>query len=676
MQSNTTIKKEFIIFFLYFLALITLLIVTHHTFLGVQDEAQLYATLKANEPINYMTSYPFALLGGYLYAHFPSIQWYSILMTLYIVLLTALFSWYLAIIRVHTRLNILIKFLLFGIFNLMTLHMLFEVDVTTPTLLLIVMAIPFIRYHQAYFWFIVWIATFLRSQIIISLFPLLIIAYFTMIVKVKPKRNEILLSTLFIILALSTHFSYKLNPTYDKWMEFTEKRAYFTDFGGSPTKDILTSDEYHLARTWWIIDQDLYPYKKVMADAGTTLDIIKQRFSHTHPITHIRYTFEEHKSLYFLFLFSLIVSLYYKSFLKFFGYFTFGGVVVLLFIVKDVDRVTMPILLMWWSMIITDLWYIKHKKYFLLQKALLLGTLTWILYFLYNDIPWERIKSYKSREAMAQELHTLLNKNKMQLEITTGFTSSWEYLIETIMENHLFDEKQWIDYNDDLLLQGWFSRVPLVYKQHNISFNGIHRKYQHYNDWLLAPKSGFLGSTGETHHIRPFLRENLMKFYDQKFPKRGCHHSVVIVDRSKHFIIHKVIELCQNTHRKPIIDLLKRSPKINYVNMEIKGNHLKAFNDDPQLILNLDKKVSDYAEVRVDIESNRNCFLKIFYLNRYIKNYNEENSIRRWIHKGVNSISVVIPGEFLQYPLRIDLVDKKGEYTLKSLKIYHYKIPQ
>ena len=619
-----------------------------------------------------MTSYPFALLGGYLYAHFPSMQWYSILMTFYIVLLTALFSLYLTSIRTHSKIDIVIKVLLFAIFTLMTLHMLFRVDVTTPTLLLIVMAIPFIHRHQAYFWLIVWIASFLRSQIIISLFPLLIIAYFTMVLKVKPKIKEILLSGLFIILALSTHFSYKLNPTYDKWMEFTEKRAYFTDFGGAPIHNNLSPDEFHLARTWWIVDQDLYPYKKVMADAGLTLDIIHQRFDHIPPKRYIKHIFRSHNSLYFLFLLSLIVSLYYRSFFKFLGYFSFGSVVVLLLIVKDVDRVTMPILLMWWSMIITDLWYIKSKKLLFIQRTLLLGSLVWVLYFLYNDVAWNRIKNYKAREAMVKELRTLLDNNqKMQLEITTGFTSSWEYLIETIMQNHLFDEKNWIDYHDDLLLQGWFSRVPLVYKQHNVSFNGIERKYKHYHDWLLAPESGFLGSTGEDRHIRPFLARNLLRLYDQKFPQTNCHHDTVIVDQSEHFVIHKIAILCKDSKVSNIINLLKKSEKITYKDIDINGSTLKALSSDPNITLNYQKNIHGLVQIDLDITSPVDTLFQIFYRSDGIKHFNQINSAKRTIKKGKNRISVILPGKFLRFPLRIDIVSKKGVYKIEKFQLGH-----
>jgi hypothetical protein len=663
--------REFSLFLLYFIVLISLFILTKHTFLGVQDEAQLYGTLKSNEPINYMTSYPFALLGGWLYEHFPSMQWYSILMTFYILILSVFMSWYLAVIEVTSKIGFLFKGLLFILFTLLTTYMLLKVDVTSPTLILVVLAIPLIKHHQAYFWFFVWIAVFLRSQIIISLFPLLLLAYFTMVSTIRPKRKELLLSALFITAAFFTHFSYKLNPSYNDWMTFTEKRAYFTDFGGSPMHNVLTPDEYHLARTWWIVDQDLYPYKKVMADAGSTIDVIKQRFLHVAPpLKYIKFILHTHNSLYFLFLLSLLLAILYKSFLKFAGYFAFGATLILLLIVKDVDRVTMPMLLLWWVMVITDLWYIKKEKYLLLRNTLLLGSILWVNYFLFHDIPWQRVTHFQQREAMAQELRTFLKKNKMQLEITTGFTSSWDHLIETIMQNHLFDENNWIDYHDDLLLQGWFSRVPLVYKQHNVSFNGIKRKYEHYHDWLISPKSGFLGSTGEGRHIRPFLAQNLMRMYDEKFPKQGCKHIVALVDQSKHFVIHKVLQQCKDNNTTLLLDLLDKSPAIGYNNIQLNKKRLIALNNDPQLILNFNKSVPHFVEIKLEIDSPKNTTFQIFYQTSFSRTFTQENSISKNILKGENSISVILPGKLLRYPLRLDIVSKKGTYTIKSLKLY------
>jgi len=672
-------RKEFILIFIYFLVLIITAIATHHTFLGVQDEAQLYATLKNSEPINYMTSYPFALFGGFLYSHFPNMQWYSILMTLYIVFIAALLAWYISLINLKNKiLTYLFKLLLLILSTLIIIYMLLEVDVTSPTLILIVLAIPLIRVNQIYFWAIVWIASFLREQIIFSLIPLIALAYLAAISKEAfLNKKRVLISLIFIFGILFNHFSYKLNPTYNKWMEFTEKRAYFTDFGGAPTKDILTADEFHLARTWWIVDQDLYPYKKVMQDAGTTLDIIKQRLNQHSLKSYLIIILRKHQIIYLFFIISILIAIVYKSWIKLFSYMLFGAVFIILLFVKDVERVTLPMYLMWCSMILTDLWFIANKKrvYYYLNILLYPIIIIGLSYTIYHTLPWNRITHFKQREEMVKELKGLLKRNKsMQLEITTGFPSSWEYLIETIMQNHLFDERNWIDYDNDLLLQGWFSRVPLVYKQHNVSFNGVKRKYAHYHDWLIQPTSGILGSKGESKHIRPFLLRNLMRMYDKKFPKKGCYHEPIVVDESEHFVIHRVAQICNlNSIKKDEVWNLFKDKNKKLDSLILTKHMLIAKTNDPKIILSKINNIkSKYILLKVDInvKNSKNNYLQIFYKLKNQKNYNEYQAKTVHFVTGINNIKIILPSFVLKQNLRIDPVSKKGEYKVEDMIIY------
>ena len=491
-------KREFIVVFVLFLLFILGMILTHHTFLGVQDEGHLQATLFNNEPINYMTSYPLAVMGGHLYAHFPSVQWYSVILTSYTVFIAYVLSLYIASIHfLHKGMTLFYKMLLLFFSLALIAYTLLEVDVTSPTLLLIVLAVPLIKERQILFWVLFWIASFLREQILWSVLPLIVLAYLMQVEKsyFTPKRFGIIAVLLLGI--LFNHFSYKLDKTYDKWMDFTEARAYYTDFGGVKTKGILTSDEYYLAKGWWLADLDLYPYKKIQKAAGSTLDIVKERFLYEHPKSQIKHIFLHHPSLYLLLFFSFLMVFFYKSWIKIFGYLGFFLGLIVLLMVKDVERVTLPVLLMWWALIGTDLWYMLRSRFQWIAYGLLVFVLGWVNYYIIETLPLERITHYQQKEALAHEMKSLIEKNHMELEITSGFPSSWNRLIEALMQNHLFDEKQWISYSKDLFLSGWLTRVPLLYKQHHISFGGVKRKYAHYHDWLIQPHSGIIGSKGE-----------------------------------------------------------------------------------------------------------------------------------------------------------------------------------
>jgi len=670
--------KLYLSFLLYFLSIIIIMIITHHTFLGVQDEAQLLATLKSNEPINYMTSYPLALIIGYLYQHFPTMQWYSIMMTFYIVLIAFIMAFYVTILDFKDKfLTTIAKVITIVFFTMLLIYMLVEVDVTSPTLILIALAVPFIRYNQLYFWLLVWIASFLRVQIIFSLAPLLLIAYIVMVDKSSFFKNKktLLFSLVFIFGIVFNNFSYMLNKNYKEWMEFTEKRAYFTDFGGAPKGDILSKDEFRLARTWWIVDQDLYPYKKVMKAAGSTVDIIKQRLQNSSVTNCILFILSKHPTIYLLLIVSLIIAILYRSWFRFFGYFIFTIVVVILLIVKDVSRVTVPIYLIWIAMLAQDLWFIK-EKFKKITNILLIMLMLQGGYTIYKYLPKDRLKNFQERELLAKELRDIIKRNNMELEITTGFPASWEYLIEGIMQNHLFDEKNWVDYYDDLLLQGWFSRVPLVYKQHNISFNGVKRKYEHYHDWLVSPKAGIIGSKGENRHIRIFLRQKLLKMYDKKFPKKGCHHEVIVVDESEHFIIHKVVYICNNqTENKVIWRLQDNLKNIKTQNMVFKDNKIIIKGKDPKFFITIKEKLPKYIMLDITLKTNKTDMFQVFHHFNNQASYSEAESIIKKLKKGENHIQIVIPSKYLNSTLRIDpSADKKGEIEIKKFDIYPYKL--
>jgi hypothetical protein len=382
-----------------------------------------------------------------------------------------------------------------------------------------------------------------------------------------------------------------------------------------------------------------------------------------------------HPILYWLIIISIIISIWQRSFKKLIGYLAFGSAVIALIIIKDVERVTIPIYFMWLFMLLSDIWYKKSRfKYInalFISLLIILASNT-----LYRYLPKDRIKNFKKREALAKELKDIIKRNNMELEITTGFPASWEYLIEGIMQNHLFDEKNWVDYYDDLLLQGWFSRVPLVYKQHNISFNGVKRKYEHYHDWLISPKAGIIGSKGESKHIRVFLLRNLMKMYDKKFPKKGCYHQPIVVDESKHFIIHKVIYYCDNQRVDNELWRLKDNIKnIKTDNLEFKDNKIVIKGKDPKFFIKIDKKLPKFIAIDAIIHSKNSDIFQVFYKYDNEASYNEADSIRKGVKKGVNHIQIVLPSRYFKYTLRVDPSARgKGELIVEKFSIYPYDL--
>lgn len=651
---------------------------TNHTFLGIQDETQLQATLKAGDVFNYDTSYPLALIVGYLYHVFPNVEWYSIVMTFYVLMIMVILSLYIVKIDLGKFwLTILFKLALFILSLILLTYMMLQINVATLTLFLIVSAVPLIRRHMILFWSVMFIASFLRQELVFSILPLFVIAYIINIDRQHLNTKKIVISLLLLLGVLFNHFSYHLNKDYSKWMDFTEKRAYYTDFGGfADHHNLLTRDEYHLVRTWWILDLDLYPADKVYKAAGTISDIAQARLS---SYRNIKYVFRRHPIIYWLLGLSFIVALILKSGLRIGWYLLFTMGLIALLVVKDVERVTLPLFLLWMMMLFVDLWYAKSQKMKWIRQGLMLLIIIAVGNILVKKLPMDKITHYKEKEALFYEFKDIIQRNHMHLEITSGFPSSWERLIEALMQNHLFDEKNWVGYDRELLLSGWLTKTPFPYKQHDISFDGVKRKYNNFHEWMLAKDSGFIGSKGERRHIRPFLKSNLMKMYDEKFPKEGCYHTPIVVDQSKHFIIHRIVQKCSNIYHVSNVPFqetakvwdFKNALKSTNTSMKYNNAILKVSNNDPKIIVDTKSKViGKLALLRLVIDAPFNTALQLFYKENKKDGYTEYNSYIDPIKKGKNTIELKIPARYIANGLRIDPVSHKGSYRLNEMAIY------
>ncbi|HHH37640.1 MAG TPA: hypothetical protein ENK77_03380, partial [Epsilonproteobacteria bacterium] len=399
-------KTEFLIVFLFFTIIILFLTLSGYTFLGIQDEVQLQATLSLNDPKNYMTSYPFAVLVGTLYSYLPNIPWYGIAMLFYIWLTTLLMSIYIVLPNYQNK---FVKYTLLVLFTLLLLYMLWGVGVTSLMLILIVMAIPLIRIHQGYFWLLLWIASFLREELIFSILPLLILAYFLNIQKSSFSRKKVLLIPLFSAAILFNHFSCALDKEYKEWLDFTTARLYFTDLTGMDEKNILTEDEYQLSKTWWICDLDLYPSKKIPEAAGTTLDVAKEKiFLKEHFLKRLFAIPYHHPVIIFLALLTLYIVYLEKSSIRRVYYLLFGIGFAMLLLVKDVERVTFPLLLLWWTILILELLRDKRERLLVLSMPIL-------ILFVASQTPWHLITEYQKNEKLVQEFKELIEKKQMQL---------------------------------------------------------------------------------------------------------------------------------------------------------------------------------------------------------------------------------------------------------------------
>lgn len=531
-------NKKFIIIYMFFISIILFLSLSGYTFLGVQDEVQLQSTLMAGDPRNFMMSYPLNLLISLLYTQFPAVPWYSILMLLYISLISFLMSIYI----VKSEYDKYLKYILLLLFTLLLIYLLFDVTVTVVCLTLIVLAVPLIHNHQVYFWILVFLASLLRVEMIVNLSPLFLLAYLIFVKKPSFNSKKTIV-ILFLLIAISFNYlSSSFDKEYKEWLHFQQARIYFNDKKGTNKKHILTEDEFKLAHSWWICDLGIYPADKIIQAANSNIDVMLDTvFTKSGVRRAIGKTYR-HKILILLILLTIYILYLEKNNLRRSYYILFAIGFFSLILVKDQQRTTVPLIILWCTILFPALLK-NHKEN--LSKVLLL----FLIVYIASVTPWTKVTRYQQNEKLVHEFKDLANRNShMKLETSSGFSTSWG-LTQTVLEqNHLLHEKDGVYYdNDNLVLAQWFVLHPMFFEQHDISFKNIKRKYSTYYEYLLDDNTGVIGSKDKTT-INPFLAGNLLRIYDTKFAEKGCHHEVKTLDESEHFLINAIVKVCdENT---------------------------------------------------------------------------------------------------------------------------------
>ena len=98
--------------------------------------------------------------------------------------------------------------------------------------------------------------------------------------------------------------------------------------------------------------------------------------------------------------------------------------------------------------------------------------------------------------------------------------------------------------------------------------------------------------------------------------------------------------------------------------------NLNAINSDPIIILNETKANSKNVILSYEINSNVDTTFQLFYKKENNSNYNEADSYKIPLKMGNNKINLLIPSEYINNNLRVDLVSIIGKYEVKEFKIY------
>ncbi len=505
---------------LFFTLLSIAVIVSGQSYLGTVDDPYLMDFLSHGENRTLIMSYPLSTVVAWLYQTFPDVQWLSWIYFLYLEAAILLYSGYIANIEERT-----VRRLMLGTGAVVLLFSLMNITITLLTLLLIVLAMPLVKRDQIAFWCVVLAASLLRDTIVVSVLPLLAVAYLFFFDRSYFTKGRIAAVSLLVLLTVLNILSPKMDKEYQSWLDFYHARVYFTDLHGVDERGVMNEAENLIAKSWFPQDEALLPTEKIIEAAGSEFDVILFRLTHMK-LRMIASRLYHHKVLFLLlFLTGYLLFKQERSWYKRGVYLLFVIGFFTLFFIRDVDRVTYPLIFLWMALLTKD--FLAFKSYREL-KILYAGAIVAFLI----DLPLynreHRAPDWKYRD----ELVSLMEKHDLRYEPALGFpmTVSGE-MVAAMSQNRLFAEKTWI--SNYVIPAGWMSRHPYYYRSHNISGYGIKRAYDDYHDYLLHGKAAFIGSKT----ANPKMTKSVLAMYDKIF---GCCHRVVTVDESDHFRIVRV----------------------------------------------------------------------------------------------------------------------------------------
>ena len=423
--------------------------------------------------------------------------------------------------------------ILFGCVVLLFLWM--NISITLLTLLLIVLAVPLVRRHQILFWGVFLFATLLRDTIVLSVSPLLALGYLYYFDAKYFNLKRSAGVAFLILLIVATIFSPKSDKTYQEWLDFYHARVYFVDLHGRDEKGIMNEDENLIANSWYIQDESLLPSGKIIAAAGSELDVIVNRLTHMK-LRHVLSKLYHHKILFvllpvtFYLLFFVRINRRKKALLILYvaGFFT-------LFFIRDVNRVTYPLVFLWMILLMDELLRQKkrRKEVFAMIAA---ATVAMII-----DLPiYNRMHSPTAMEHK-RELLELMKRHDYMYEPGLGFPVNMNSaLVDAMSQNRLFEEKDWI--SGYILPAGWMSRHPFFYKSHHIGKAPGDRYYTYY-DYLISGESAFVGSKNRNEK----MNRKVLGIYDRIHGEKGrCRHRIVRIDQSENFSLVQIKRECSS----------------------------------------------------------------------------------------------------------------------------------
>jgi hypothetical protein len=502
--------------------------------LGTNDDLLVWNLLKAGHSgtllFNYATS--FFLVQAYHY--FPAVEWYSIVLSSIVVLNSLLLlAW------VANEKSFGTRVVLFATLVAIIVYFLTYICVTNVTVLTLATSIVYLRKNVGVAVALILIALLLRTHVAISLLPLLLFAFMSIPFKEKINKSSILY-VLPLVTLLGLGYVWQLGDNeYLEWLKVYKPMLTVLGYTVSMREvNPLLSTDYVLLMSppFWVQDKELLPLSSILAIVPSQLEIVLQSI--------VNMPVQEFLQRKFL-LFGVLVSLplfFRLRWWQFVGLMLFTLSILVILAIRDVPRVSLPLLLMWFFLL-----YYLYEGYKL--KFLMVIFAVYVGLFFANQA-YSEIKL--TIEDKNKDRYTELNRKKQELyQVIRESGTVSEYSIhvplrrisDLVKSNKLFDEENWLVMQDKLLMAGWLARHPYFYESHQISSYGIKRKYRNYYEFLISEDTSFIGLPTETIDTKAV--QTVLNAYDERYlsNKNTCHHEFVVTEK-KEFWIAKMEVIC------------------------------------------------------------------------------------------------------------------------------------
>ena len=481
-------------------------------------------------------SYPLSWLISRLYDLFPSVQWYSLLLASLIGTHFYLIARYIQSIDSYPQ-----KAILFVLSILWMTYPWFNASITTLTVVTVINTVGLIPVNLRLSLLFLAISSLLRTNIMIILLPYYLVSYFILKEKLSLTKKEGVGVAIVLMILVGSLYLQTQDRQYNDWLVFNKARSAIVDMGVMHiSKSSYTPVEQFCIDISWFQDDQLLPTDKIIAATPTLSEILHTNLQKIHLVDFIQH----HKFRHWIWL--ILAGSILLIFLPFrkrksvaIPLLLFG--IVLLLITRDVERVTVPLIVLWFYVIFEGL-----RRYRFIGTVLAL-VFTGIFYWYASGQYTYRY--FKENTALQKEALHLIRKSHKACEVSIIYPTLSNGEVNAVFgANYLFHEIYWLPVNDkEILPSGWLVRHKFFYRTHHITDTYTTRKYPDYHAFLVDDKTAFFGS--RTLNYDKGFKVYLLNAYDKLYLKNKpkCRHDIRIIDHSKHFAISQIYIDCNNT---------------------------------------------------------------------------------------------------------------------------------